>query len=321
MPLARLTLFFIGAFFIATVFVVLVFLMLLSPKHIKTQTDVLVSRGESLHTVSLSLKDAGIIRSALAFQMLVLLKNDERNMVAGMYRFTEAESARTVADRLSRGEFGTDIFKVTFPEGTTVKEMAAILSNRIPGFDTQHFLEIAIPLEGYLFPDTYFFHNDVTPEEVIKKMQDNFAEKTKNIQKSKLVANHSFKDIIIMASILEEEASTKDARSIVSGILWSRLDEGLPLQVDASFLYIEQLEGRDTYTLTAEDLAIDSPYNTYIHKGLPPTPITNPGLESIEAAFNPVPSDYLFYLSDTKGNMYYAKTFEEHVRNRQFLGY
>lgn len=124
-----------------------------------------------------------------------------------------------------------------------------------------------------------------------------------------------------MASILEEEAQVEDARRIVSGILWSRLEQDIALQVDAAFLYIDELEGRDTYSLTVDDLKIDSPYNTYTNVGFPPTPITNPGLESIYAAANPFYSDYLFYLSDTQGNMYYAKTFEEHIENRQFLDY
>lgn len=292
-----------------------------SPKNFEGVVDVEVSRGSSLNAAAEALRDAGVIRSALAFQSLVLMRGGERDIVAGVYRFEEPEKAERVAERLMRGEFNGDSLGITFPEGVTVREIGEILVSRIGGFDVDYFIAAAAPLEGFLFPDTYFFHNDVTPTEVIDKMKNNFDNKVAEALSEDNLRGRTLSEIINMASILEEEAHDPEARRIVSGILWSRLEEGIPLQVDAAFLYIEELEGRNTYTLTREDLAVDSPYNTYSNTGLPPTPITNPGIDSIIAAANPIASDYLFYLSDTKGNMYYAKTFDDHIANRVFLDY
>ena len=117
-----------------------------------------------------------------------------------------------------------------------------------------------------------------------------------------------------MASIIEKEAHTSDDRRVISGILWERLKIGMPLQVDATFLYIN---GKNTYDLSVDDLAIDSPYNTYKYAGLPIGPIGNPGLDSLEAALAPMTSPYLYYLSDKSGKTYYARTFNEHKRNRE----
>ncbi len=120
-------------------------------------------------------------------------------------------------------------------------------------------------------------------------------------------------EIVILASLLEEEASTSEDRRIVSGILWKRLSMGMLLQVDATFQYIN---GKGSLELTLDDLKIDSPYNTYKYKGLPPTPISNPGLDSIRAAVIPTKTNYLYYLSERDGTMHYATTFAEHLRNK-----
>jgi UPF0755 protein len=120
-------------------------------------------------------------------------------------------------------------------------------------------------------------------------------------------------DIIKMASIVEEEGRTMETREIIAGILWKRISIKMPLQVDSSFKYIN---GKTTATLTTEDLKIDSPYNSYTNRGLPPTPISNPGLAAIRATINPIKTPYLYFLSDKNGNMHYAITFEEHVENK-----
>jgi UPF0755 protein len=127
-------------------------------------------------------------------------------------------------------------------------------------------------------------------------------------------STHSLKDSIIMASILENEARTTESRKIIAGILWKRLYLGMPLQVDSTFSYIN---GKNTYDLTLDDLKINSPYNTYLYKGLPPGPISNPGLDAINDAIYPTKTPYLYFLSSKSGDMYYAKTFEEHKRNKE----
>jgi UPF0755 protein len=146
-------------------------------------------------------------------------------------------------------------------------------------------------------------------------MRENFARQTQDYQEDILKSKKSLNDIVIMASIIEEEANgSLESKRIVSGILWKRLSLKMPLQVDAPFTYYN---GKNSYTLTKEDLAQDSPYNTYINKGLPPTAIANPGIDSIRAAIAPTQTDYLYFLSDKKGNMYYAKTFAEHKQNKE----
>ena len=125
-------------------------------------------------------------------------------------------------------------------------------------------------------------------------------------------------DVLTMASLVEGEARTREARRHIAGILWHRVELGMPLQVDAVFPYIL---GKNTYEVTTEDLRVDSPYNTYRYTGLPPGPINNPSLDAITAALNPTPSNYLYYLSDKEGIMHYATTHEEHLINRaKYLG-
>ncbi|MFA4890318.1 MAG: endolytic transglycosylase MltG [Candidatus Paceibacterota bacterium] len=174
--------------------------------------------------------------------------------------------------------------RITIPEGYTTKDIAERLKN-FRNFNKEEFLKIAEDKEGYLFPDTYFFTSKEMPEEIIEKMENNFKVKAGDVQK----------DILIMASIIEKEARNKEDRRIISGILWKRLKINMPLQVDVS-LY------------------------TYDNKGLPPMPICNPGLDAIDAAKNPVDSKYWYYLSDKKGVTHFARTFEEHKRNRAKYG-
>jgi UPF0755 protein len=146
-------------------------------------------------------------------------------------------------------------------------------------------------------------------------MRENFARQTEKYNDDILKFKKPLDEIIIMASIIEDEADgTLESKRIVSGILWKRLRLEMPLQVDAPFQYYN---GKNSYTLTKDDLMEDHEYNTYTNKGLPPTAITNPGIDSIRAAITPTKTDYLYFLSDKKGNVYYAKTFEEHKRNRE----
>jgi UPF0755 protein len=171
--------------------------------------------------------------------------------------------------------------RVTIPEGYTNKDIAERFK-RFENFDKDIFFSIAKDKEGYLFPDTYFFTGRETAEEVVAKMEDNFKKRVGEIKP----------EILVMASLLEKESKLPEEKKIISGILWKRLEVGMPLQVDAEL-------------------------DTYHYKELPPSPISNPGLESIEAAKNPVASEYWYYLHDKKGNIHYAKTFEEHKINKE----
>lgn len=211
---------------------------------------------------------------------------------------------------------------VTIPEGLSVKQIGEILENA-KLFPKDEFIKIAQKDEGYLFPDTYRFYKSAKPEDVVLKMKENFNKKitsTKFLEveppKGGSTSQNvrALSEVVITASMLEEEVrSTKD-RKIVAGILWKRLDQGMGLNVDAALTYIL---GRTSHELTVDDLKYDSPYNTYRYRGLPPTPISNPGLDAISAAAHPTLSKYFYYLTDKNGTVHYAVTLEEHALNKR----
>lgn len=202
---------------------------------------------------------------------------------------------------------------VTIPEGFSVRDIDERLTSMeliAPG----EFAAAALHLEGYLFPDTYFvYKDDFKPESLVKKMQDNFLAKvTQDLIAEAKKRKRDMKNIITLASILEKEVKTEKDYVIVAGILWKRLDRGWPLQADATLLY-----GKETPRITTKELSENTPYNTYKTRGLPPTPISNPGIATIRAAIFPEASPYWFYLTDREGNVHYARTNEEQNENRK----
>jgi UPF0755 protein len=174
--------------------------------------------------------------------------------------------------------------------------------------------KILIDNEGYLFPDTYYFYKNSSLDVVIQKMKDNFNSKIDDgLIKEIENQGKTLYDVLKMASILEREVVSDDDRVIVSGIFWKRIKLGMPLQADITIAYIL---GIDKWKYSSEDIKINSPYNTYTNLGLPPTPICNPGLSAIRAAIYPKQTDYLYFLSAPDGTTIYAKTLEEHNRNK-----
>jgi len=169
-------------------------------------------------------------------------------------------------------------------------------------------------IDGFLFPDTYFFDKEYALSDIVDKMLGNFDEKITDAMRVKYKARgKNLYEVVIMASLLEEEVQTLEDMKIVSGILWKRMEIGMPLQIDATLAY---LTDKKTGEITNEDKLIDSPYNTYLYRGLTPTPISNPGLNAIQAAIEPTESEYLFYLSTPQGETIFSKTNEEHNENR-----
>jgi len=219
-----------------------------------------------------------------------------------------------VANRILAGDYGVPPIRITFTEGTTVREAALTVRSTSLDVSADEFIALAQPLEGYLFPDTYLLSPSADASSIVSTMQANFEVKIKPLLPSIQASGHTLSDIVTMASLLEKEARTTTPRRMIAGILWNRLQLGMPLQVDAVFGYIFN---RDTYSPSFDDLTVDSPYNTYTHKGLPPTPISNPGLDSIESALNPTKTSYLYYLTDRNGVMHYAKTYAGHLANQR----
>src|SRR6185503_16879736 len=245
---------------------------------------VTVTEGESLRDISYDLKGQGVIRSPLVFRTLVKLIGHERGARAGDYLFKEPKNVWEIARAISIGAYGLEPMKIRVPEGATTKEMAVIFGGKLQRFNTDRFLASAQPQEGHLFPDTYFFLPNATDETVITTMHQNFETHIEELQPLLASSTHSLSEIIIMASIIEREARNTKDRRMISGVLWNRIKRNMPLQVDVTFLYTI---GKGTFQLTMKDLTSDSPYNTYVHKGLPPRPIGSPSLDSIEAALMP----------------------------------
>ncbi|MBV9158976.1 MAG: endolytic transglycosylase MltG [Candidatus Kaiserbacteria bacterium] len=277
-----------------------------------------VPEGASLKDISVGLQSGGVVRSALAFRVLVTLLGHERSVHAGDYLFKEPKDVFSVARSISIGAYGLEPVKIRIPEGATTRSMAIIYGSRLSRFDPQKFLAEAQPMEGYLFPDTYFFLPNATEDTVIKSMRQNFDIQEASIAPLVASSTHSLADIVTMASIVEREARNTQDRRMIAGVLWNRIKKGMPLQVDVTFLYTL---GKGTFQLTMKDLTADSPYNTYKNPGLPPTPIGSPSLDSLEAAANPIKSDYLFYLADNSGVTHYSKTYAQHMQyKRMYLG-
>ena len=269
--------------------------------------------GASAPAIAQELANTHLIAHPSLLRLLLRLSGKSESLHAGTYLFIAPENLFAVAYRLTTGDYGLPRVRLTFVEGVTVREMAAQIADAFPNITAQDFLAEAKPYEGYLFPDTYFFPPSADTASVIALMRDNFDAKTVPLARDIQASGRSLSDTVILASLIEKEARTTADREIVAGILLNRLKAGMPLQVDAVFGYIK---GRDTYSPSLADLAINSPYNTYLHKGLPPGPIDNPGLDSLEAAANPAKTKYLYYLTDKNGVMHYATTYAEHHANQ-----
>ena len=255
-----------------------------------------------------------IIKSALALKVLTILFSGNKGVISGDYVLDRKENVFEIAQRFTDGDFRLSAVKITVPEGFSVYDIAELLSKKddLRNFNKEDFISLAKDKEGYLYPDTYFFLPNIKAKQIIEIMMDNFRDKVELIQKDAKKFNKTFQEVLIMASILEKEVRTAEDRRIVAGILWKRIKIGMPLQVDAVFPYITQKKDR---AIAKDDLKINSPYNTYLNKGLPPGPISNPSLDAIESAINPKETKYLFYISDKKGITRFASTLEEHNKN------
>ncbi len=274
---------------------------------------VTIEEGLPVSGIAASLAEQKLIRSPLAFEVIARVTGTGETIQSGKYIFAKPIGLVALYSRLANGEFGITATRVVIIEGMRVREIARLMKAEFPDFDDESFVEEALPLEGYLFPDTYFLYPDITPHELIELMYANFETRKAEVIDDAKASGRPFPDLLVMASLLEKEARSIGEKRMVAGILWNRVELGMPLQVDAVFGYINDVP---IYSPLFSDLDVESPYNTYRNKGLPPGPIGNPGIASIRAAATPAETEYLYYLTGRDGNMYYAETFEEHKRNR-----
>ncbi len=262
-----------------------------------------IPKGQATTTIGKRLKQNNLIKSELAFKLLVDRKNYSNKLQAGDFHLNPAMDLETIIESLTHGSLD---FWITFPEGLRVEEYAERILSKTANFSKNDFILAAKPYEGRLFPDTYLIPQTASPEDIIDLLVDTFNTKSPT----------SDKTTIILASLIEREAKHDKDRSLVSSVLHNRIDLGMALQIDATVQYILGKEGEWwPKDLTFEDLKTLSPYNTYQNSTLPPGPIANPGLASLKAAANPTPSDYLYYVSDSGGYNHYAEDLAGHNAN------
>lgn len=273
---------------------------------------VVVREGDSATKIAASLKEAGVVRYPELARLWWRVSGADASIPAGAYRFSSPEGVAAVARRLAAGDYGIPPIRITFPEGATVLDMARRVEKALPEISAESFISAAGPYEGYLYPDTYVFSPSATAEDVARAGREAFDKAIAPLAGDIAASGRSRADIVIMASIIEREAARGEDRRMISGVLWNRIERGIPLQVDAVFGYINS---RATYSPSYADLGVDSPYNTYKYAGLPPGPIANPGLSSIEAALHPAQTRYLYYLTGRDGLMHYAATYQGHKQN------
>ncbi|OHA17665.1 MAG: hypothetical protein A2664_03540 [Candidatus Taylorbacteria bacterium RIFCSPHIGHO2_01_FULL_46_22b] len=284
-----------------------------APSSFPVNSLLTVRENTSISSVAQYLKDRHVIKSPLLFRIAVSLFNPDNGVLSGSYYVSEPSSVFAISYRISRGVFGLKPVSLTVPEGSNIFQIAELASKAFSEFDSMAFIKLAHGKEGYLFPDTYYFLPTVKAPEIIDAMEQNFQNKINSISNEIASFGRPVADVVKMASYLEEEARLTQTRRMISGILWKRLDEGMPLQIDCTFQYVN---GKNTFQLSLDDLKIDSPYNTYKYRGLTPTPISNPGLDSLRAAVTPIESKYYYFLSDKEGVMHYGITHDQHVANK-----
>ena len=309
------------ASFLAGVLLFLLYFVTFSaPTNFPAASLLKIPQGSTIYDVAYVLKEKHLIRSQLVFEAVERLYGAPEAVVPGEYFFPLDENVFTVARRLVHGDRELKAVRVEIPDGSSSKDIAAILDQKLPDFDSSTFLANAQPKEGMLFPDTYFFLPGEDPNLVIDALVHNFQAHISEPPVAQAIQNFGqpIQAVITMASIVEKEAPDSKNREIIAGILWHRLQIGMPLQVDAVFPYII---GVNSLELTRADLATSSPYNTYTHKGLPPGAIANPSLGSILAAVMPTKTNYLYYLSDRSGTLHYSATYAGQLANeRKYLG-
>lgn len=296
--------------------------------------------GSNLDSIAEVLEKNGIIKNAKIFKYYAKF-NNEGEFQAGKYGLTKAMTPDELIESLKTGKvYRTPVFTITIPEGLTLDQISKVVEkktnhtakqfmdlvqdkefiNRMiemhPDILTDEILNehIKFPLEGYLYPATYpVFEEDPSLESLVMMMLDSTDKAVSPYAEALAEQKHSVHWLMTFASLLEKEATAETDRKAIASVFYNRMEEGMPLQTDPTVAYAH---GEHLSKTMYSDLEIDDAYNTYKNPGLPPGPIANAGMSSIEAVLDPVQSDYLYFLADKDGNNHFAKTYEEHLKNR-----
>lgn len=323
-------------------FSVLVWQGIYLPKDVKSleERPFLIKKGESIFQIAKNLEKENLIKNRIYFEMYLFLTGNVRKLRAGEYLLLPSMTIPQIAKKIVSGDVIKE--KITIIEGWNLRDIGWYFENIFALFQAEELFEligfplvdynknIELPrprdfsqefdflkdkpenlgLEGYLFPDTYEINKGSTIGEIVRKMLQNFDKKlTQELREEINRQEKTIFEIVTMASMLEKEVKTSEDKKLVSGILWKRLENNIPLQVDATITYIT---GKKTTKISKEETEIDSPYNAYKYPGLPLGPISNPSLDSILAAIYPKESDFWYYLSTSEGETIFTTTLEEH---------
>jgi UPF0755 protein len=296
--------------------------LLLTPYGPTTETFVELVPGDSTLRIGQKLQAAGVVRSQYGFDLLRALERG--TLRAGEYRFDHPIPAIEVYDRIARGDVYTRA--LTVPEGENIFDIATRVEQ--DGFDTrQDFLNAAVQevslvadldpqaksLEGYLFPDTYRFARNTKAVEIVAVMVHRFREAA-----AQLGLKQNVHQVVTIASLVERETAVDGERPLVASVFENRLNKNMPLMTDPSVIYGLELEGGWRGAIYQSDLNRDTAYNTYLHPGLPPGPVANPGIPSLRAAMHPADTGYLYFVAagrNAQGHSLFASTLDEHNRN------
>ena len=300
----------------------------------------LIEKGESVREIADNLESQNLIKNDIFFILYIFLSGDTKKLQAGEYSISSSQTIPEITRKFVKGEAIRE--KITIIEGWDMRDIAWYFENK-GMFQAEEIFELAgfpradysktkdlpkpkdfsdefsflkdkpknLGLEGYLFPDTYEIGRGEGVDEIIKRMLRNFDRKLSSGLREEInKQGKTIFEVINMASLLEKELKSLEDKKLASGILWKRIENSIPLQVDATITYIT---GKKTTKIPKQDLQIDSPYNTYKYLGLPLGPICNPGLDSILAAIYPESSEFWYYLSSSDdGETIFSRTLEEH---------
>ncbi len=326
----RISVLVVSVICVGTVALIAVGVSLNAPGHGITDDSVhfSVQKGDTVGSVANRLSKLEIIRSPHFFEVISRIKRTDRLLKTGYYKLPKSSTTTTIHDLLVSGR--QVLLKVTVPEGATIRRIGMILDDAgictADSFETAaadrsilDLFEIPFPTaQGFLYPDTYYFQKDYPSEKVVKHLIDMFFDHWDDlVQNGKSVETDIF-DIVIIASIVEREYRVPEEADLIASVFYNRLKMQMPLQSCATVVYVmTEQNGLDHPSrIYYDDLKIDSPYNTYLHRGLPPSPISNPGSTALKAAIHPADTDYLYFLLQdvTQGQHYFSKDLTEHNR-------
>jgi len=287
-----------------------------------------IPSGSTSQQIAEILYNNNLISSPLIFNIVASISDKDHKLQAGYYQLSPADSMWTILKNITKGNIAT--FRITIPEGFTAEQLVDRLAD-LTEYDKNQFLQVAknaafledmlninkedtiYKLEGFLYPSTYEIPHDFTPENIMKvfvrEFERNWWHKLNNLN-----LKYTPYEIITIASMIEKEAKLPEEKPLISGVIYNRLEQNMLLQIDATIQYI--MEERKEVILYS-DLRINSLYNTYLNRGLPPGPICNPGDNALQASINPLETDYLFYFAVNDGSHIFTETYQEHIYELQ----